>query len=191
MRIRAAPTCTLPVVPVRAEYASPHCVRITDELIQTSTAHQRWRDRVLGLALGFLYGLSQWHGPRPRVTLRDVDGACRRDGWAWTLPASEGETDVNRHPDIKQTDATAVSRHERRQSPRGGVHGEPARVHLRALVLGTYAEMPGLSLTLPQAARLFGLREVTCRCVLGDLVRESRLRQSADGQYRAASSGNW
>jgi len=84
--------------------------------------------------------------------------------------------------------ATPLSRGpERRRSPRGGVHGEPARAHLVTLILGTYAEMPGLSLHLHQAARLFGLREATSQVVLSDLVRDGRLRQSADGQYRAAN----
>ena len=91
------------------------------------------------------------------------------------------------HLDTKQAQnsTTTISPHERRQSARGGVHGEPGRAHLRALILGTYAEMPGLALTLPQAARLFGLRDVTCRAVLGDLVREGRLRHSSEGLYRA------
>ncbi len=91
----------------------------------------------------------------------------------------------------KQVRGTPTTSHspERRRSTRGGVHGEPVRVHLVALILGTYAEMPGLSLHLNQAARLFGLREATCQVVLSDLVREGRLRQSADRQYRAANSG--
>ncbi len=87
--------------------------------------------------------------------------------------------------------STTVSRHERRQTARGGVNGEPARTLLRALILGTYTEMPGLSLTQAQAARLFGLREATCRAVLGDLVREGRLRHASDGLYRAPNSGGW
>jgi hypothetical protein len=86
------------------------------------------------------------------------------------------------------TSKTSSQRMERRRSPRGGVNAEPERPHLVALVLGTYAEMPGLSLQLPQAARLFGLRDRTCEVVLGDLVRDGRLRQSKDGQYRGANS---
>ena len=86
--------------------------------------------------------------------------------------------------------ATAVPRgHERRRCVRGTPHGEPSRADLVGLILGTYAEMPGLTLHLHQAARLFGLRETTCRVVLNDLVQNGRLRQSADGQYRAATSG--
>jgi hypothetical protein len=83
---------------------------------------------------------------------------------------------------------TTRQRHDRRRSVRGGVHGEPPRAHLVALILGTYAEMPGLSLHVPQAARLFGLREATCQVVLDDLVRDGRLRRAVDGQYRAADS---
>jgi hypothetical protein len=73
---------------------------------------------------------------------------------------------------------------ERRRTSRGGNDGEPSRKQIVTLVLGTYREMPGLSLYLHQAARLFGLRDDTCRAVLSDLVKEGRLRQSADGQYR-------
>jgi hypothetical protein len=84
---------------------------------------------------------------------------------------------------------TIWQRPERRHSTRGGVLGEPSRAHLNALILGAYAEMPGLSLHLHQAARFFGLREATCRVVLSHLVRDGRLRQSTDRQYRAANSG--
>jgi hypothetical protein len=79
---------------------------------------------------------------------------------------------------------------ERRRLVRDAVNGEPPRSRLVTLVLGTYAEMPGLSLHLNQAARLFGLREATCELVLADLVNEGRLRRSRDGQYRASSGGD-
>jgi hypothetical protein len=79
--------------------------------------------------------------------------------------------------------------HERRRIIRDAPQGEPARAALVRLILGTYQEMPALSLHLHQAARLFGLRETTCRVVLTDLVRNGKLRQSADGQYRAAGRG--
>ena len=52
-------------------------------------------------------------------------------------------------------------------------------------ILSSYQEMPGLILHLNQAARLFGLREATCRTVLDDLVRQGKLRRAADGQYLA------
>ena len=60
-----------------------------------------------------------------------------------------------------------------------------ARSTLVTMILGTYREMPGLSLSLDQAARLFGLRETTCRVVLRDLVDAGRLCRSPDGHYRA------
>lgn len=81
---------------------------------------------------------------------------------------------------------TSIRAIERRQVFRGTLNAEPSRAHLVKRILGTYAEMPGLSLHFRQAVRLFGLREVTCRVVLADLVQGGQLRQSADGQYRAA-----
>jgi hypothetical protein len=74
---------------------------------------------------------------------------------------------------------------ERRQSARGTARGEPSRARLVVMIEGTYREMPGLSLFLSEAARLFGLREKTCEVILDDLVRKGRLRRSADGRYRA------
>ena len=77
---------------------------------------------------------------------------------------------------------------ERRRSARGG-YTEPARPHVVRLILGTYAEMPGLSLHVHQAARLFGLSDATCEVVMSDLVRDGQLRRAADGQYRRVDSG--
>ena len=99
-------------------------------------------------------------------------------------------------------DVAAVSRHqhdaggthhrigstERRRLARGVPYGEPTRSQLMTLILGTYREMPGLSLTLPQAARLFGLRETTCQVVLDDLVHAQRIRRAAGGHYVARSA---
>jgi hypothetical protein len=53
------------------------------------------------------------------------------------------------------------------------------------MIEASYREMPGLCLSVAQAARLFGLRESTCHIVLDDLVRARRLRLSANGQYLA------
>jgi hypothetical protein len=74
---------------------------------------------------------------------------------------------------------------ERRRNPRDTASGEPSRMRLVTMIEATYREMPGLSLSLNQAARLFGLRERTCHVLLDDLVRDGRLRRAADGQYRA------
>jgi hypothetical protein len=78
-----------------------------------------------------------------------------------------------------------------RRRTRRGADGEPSRSRLVNLILGTYDEMPGTSLHVPQAARLFGLRETTCSVVLDDLVRDGRLRRSRDGQYRAVNGGDF
>jgi hypothetical protein len=72
---------------------------------------------------------------------------------------------------------------ERRRSQRDAVSGEPPRRQLQAMIIGSYREMPGLSLFLGQAARLFGLRVATCQVVLDDLVGQGVLRRAADGQF--------
>lgn len=46
-----------------------------------------------------------------------------------------------------------------------------------------YREMPGLRLTLAQAARLWGLRAPQCRALLGALVERGRLMGTPDGLY--------
>ncbi len=48
---------------------------------------------------------------------------------------------------------------------------------------GEYREMPGLCLTLPQAARLWGLPVPLCRALLGALVKRGRLRETPNGHY--------
>ena len=46
-----------------------------------------------------------------------------------------------------------------------------------------YREMPGLRLTLAQAARLWGLQALQCRALLGALVERGRLLETPDGLY--------
>ena len=53
-----------------------------------------------------------------------------------------------------------------------------------ARVRADYIEMPGLSLTLPQAARFFGLDQHECRLVLETLVAEHFLRSTVRGYTR-------
>jgi len=48
-------------------------------------------------------------------------------------------------------------------------------------VRGEFLEMPGLSLTFPQAQRLWGLREDVCRKVVETLVVRDFLRYTRDG----------
>ena len=73
---------------------------------------------------------------------------------------------------------------ERRRLTRGASNREPPRRELVAKILGLYREIPGLSLQLRQAARLFGLGPAACRIVLDDLVRRGPLQKMTDGQYR-------
>ena len=54
---------------------------------------------------------------------------------------------------------------------------------------GEYREMPGLSLTLPQAARLWGLDCDTCERVLATLVERRVLARGLNGAYIRRSSG--
>jgi hypothetical protein len=51
-------------------------------------------------------------------------------------------------------------------------------------VQGEYREMPRLSLTLPQAARLWGLDQGTCEQVLTKLIERRVLKRPSNGTYR-------
>ena len=74
---------------------------------------------------------------------------------------------------------------DRRRLPRGVPGTEPARRELVALILSTYRDLPGLTLPLDEAARLFGIRVATCRAVLANLVDEGYLAITEEGQFRA------
>ena len=50
-----------------------------------------------------------------------------------------------------------------------------------------FDEMPGTSLTLPQASRLFGVPIEVCDRILISLVKDGRLRQTKDGRFRLHS----
>ena len=52
-------------------------------------------------------------------------------------------------------------------------------------IRGEYLEMRGLSLTWPQACRLWQIDEATCRSVLDRLTREQFLHQTEHGAYVA------
>lgn len=72
---------------------------------------------------------------------------------------------------------------DRRLANRMPPLGEPSRAELTSIIVGSYQEMPGLSLRLAQAARLFGLRTRTCQIVMDDLVSAGQLCRTHDGQY--------
>lgn len=54
---------------------------------------------------------------------------------------------------------------------------------LAVRVRGEFTEMPGLRLTVPQAARLFGLPSLVAHDVLAELEQASILKCSNDGAY--------
>jgi hypothetical protein len=57
-------------------------------------------------------------------------------------------------------------------------------MHARAIVervRGEFNEMPGLQLTIPQAARLLGIEPEACRHVIDTLVDSSFLKRTPTG----------
>lgn len=71
------------------------------------------------------------------------------------------------------------------------VRDDPAMQTDRLLemrVLGEFREMPGLCLTVAQAARLWGIDDERCRQMLQHLATCGLLRQLPDGRYMAAES---
>lgn len=59
----------------------------------------------------------------------------------------------------------------------------PALQELFRRIEGEYREMPGLSLTLPQAERLWGLDRRTCEVALATLIERKVLKRATDGTY--------
>ena len=59
----------------------------------------------------------------------------------------------------------------------------PARRALLCRVCNEFEEMPGLSLTPGQAARLFGLRPDVALRILDQLTEARVLRQRSDGRF--------
>ena len=66
-------------------------------------------------------------------------------------------------------------------------HGGPED-HLHVRVRAEFMEMPGMKLTLPQAARLFNLDASRCERVLGSLVDSGAL-SAAGGVFMRADTG--
>ena len=60
---------------------------------------------------------------------------------------------------------------------------------LVARVKAEFVEMPGLSLTVEQGARLWALEVDECAALLGALVQRKFLTVRADGRYLRASDG--
>ena len=63
-----------------------------------------------------------------------------------------------------------------------------ARHRLQARIAAEFTEMPGLSLTLGQACRLWGIAGAICERVLQGFVTEGILRRTEDGQFVRADA---
>jgi hypothetical protein len=72
---------------------------------------------------------------------------------------------------------------------RHDVRAVPAIREMLLRVASEYREMPGLSLTLPQAARLWGLDQGTCESVLTKLIEGRVLKRALNGTYVRRQSG--
>ena len=59
----------------------------------------------------------------------------------------------------------------------------PAVQTLVELVQAEYAEMPGLSVTLPQAQRLWAVDRVTCEEAFSRLIARRVLRKTTQGRF--------
>ena len=66
-------------------------------------------------------------------------------------------------------------------------HGSETTQQLARVVRAEYAEMPGLSVTLAQAQRLWAVDEGTCRRVFDGLVARGVLRRTTKGCYVRAT----
>lgn len=75
---------------------------------------------------------------------------------------------------------TAARAHATRPN---GARETPAVVAAIVQVEAEYREMPGLSLTLPQAARLWGLDRRTCELAFADLLERRVLKRAGNGAY--------
>jgi hypothetical protein len=63
----------------------------------------------------------------------------------------------------------------------------PAATSLVERMSAEYREMPGMCLTLAQAARLWTVDAATCAAVFDALVARGELRRGGDGRYRAVA----
>ena len=106
-------------------------------------------------------------------------------------PSTSSHTKVPEEPD-----AAVVSARLMTQQPREGssaaekVAGSvplPPNAQLLDQIRREYLDMPGLKLTLPQAQRLWYLRERECEALLGALIDAKFLWRSCDGRFARVS----
>lgn len=66
----------------------------------------------------------------------------------------------------------------------------PDTTQILTRIRAEYVEMPGLRLTLEQAARLFGVEWALCRLALDGLVEATFLCVTSNGSYARLTAGN-
>ena len=87
---------------------------------------------------------------------------------------------LNSHPSPGRIESFQAPDGAERHPPRGTVTEAVLAVRIKA----EFREMPGLSPTLTQAARLFGVGPDECARVLLELERDQFLEHLPDGRYR-------
>jgi hypothetical protein len=85
-------------------------------------------------------------------------------------------------PEASRSSATRATARSQASRP-DDVRATPAIGEALVRVEGEYREMPGLSLTLPQAARLWGMDRRTCELVLAKLIERRVLKRAWNGTY--------
>jgi hypothetical protein len=89
---------------------------------------------------------------------------------------------VRETPEARRSRSTRTASPSQTSRPDEG-RATPAIREALLRVEGEYREMPGLSLTLPQAARLWGLDYVTCELLLANLIERRILKRALNGTY--------
>ena len=99
-------------------------------------------------------------------------------------------TTVERRKEIREEAARLTRSLERNGHAGKRDPGTPPPLQeLFRRIAGEYREMPGLSLTLPQAQRLWGLDRDTCERALAILIERRVLRRGMNGTYVCGSPG--
>ena len=89
------------------------------------------------------------------------------------------------------TVATFIPRAEKPPRAAGSeIPGGEALESIARRVRNEYLEMPGLSLTLGQAQRMWHLHQVECEILLGALVSSGFLKRTTGGAFVRAGSGS-
>jgi hypothetical protein len=69
--------------------------------------------------------------------------------------------------------------------PGASTSASTARSETVDRVAAEFREMPGMSLTLSQASRLFDLRPEECGRLFDELQRRGIIQETSDGKYRS------